>query len=325
MKILAVDDDPIIHDLLSHGLSAQGHTDLTCVTSAEEALQLIEESETPYETFLLDVNLPGTDGIDLCAQIRALETHKITPVIMITAGKSPDMMERAFSAGATDYVTKPFDGLELGTRVNLAAMLNDSIARERHSLNRLEEMSQMSNIGFEDRVALSNVYGLTDILAIENQLLRSTSGCYAMSLFAVELVGAQAHFKGASPAQFRQDLECIGAAIADCVNMATTQIAYAGRGTFVMVQHGRRRVDIRAPGDDISMRLNETWRPVTAAARTAPELRANEISGNRLWTGMAASNALNAYLSKKEGIETEKRAEEETLFAAMRNRKASRK
>ncbi|MEX0338538.1 MAG: response regulator, partial [Arenibacterium sp.] len=256
---------------------------------------------------------------------REKDNYRMTPIIMVTASREEDLMERAFSAGATDYVTKPFDGLELGTRINLAAMLNQSILRERQSLNRLEEMARMSQIGFDDRVALTNVYGISDILAIENQLLRSTSGCYAMSLFAVELSDAEERFSTMSAAQFRHDLECTAAAIADCVNMATTQIAYAGRGKFVLVQHGRRRVDIRALGEDIRMRTMETWRPVSAAARSAPTLIAREISGNRLWSGMAASNALNAFLSREEEENAEQRAEEEQISAAMRKRMFNRK
>lgn len=325
MRILAVDDDPIIHDLLQAGLASQGYTDVTRAEDAEEALGLIENADVPFDTFLLDIMLPEIDGVELCQRIRAQETYRMTPIIMVTANREESLMERAFAAGATDYVTKPFDGLELGTRVNLAAMLNQSIVRERHSLNRLEEMAKMSQIGFEDRVALTNVYGVSDILAIENQLLRSTSGCYAMSLFAVELCDAREHFNKMPSAQFRNDLECIAAAIADCVNMATTQIAYAGQGTFVLVQHGRRRVDIRALNEDISMRVKETWRPVSAAARMAPSLNALEISGNRLWSGMAASNALIAFLTRKSEEEDKSRAEEEQVSAAMRKRMFNRK
>lgn len=323
MKILAVDDDPIIHDLLREGLAVQGHENMTFASSAEEALTLIDEASEPFGTFLLDVTLPGTDGIDLCAEIRTKETYKMTPVIVITASRDAEIMERAFAAGATDYVTKPFDGLELGTRVNLAAMLHDSIVREHQSQNRLEELARDSQIGFDDRVALTNVYGLCDILAIENQLLRSTEGCYAMSLYAIKIPNARAHYNTMSAAQFRQDLECIGAAIADCVNMASTQIAYAGRGTFVVVQHGRRRVDIRALGDDIRMRLNETWRPVSAGARSAPALNSEEISGNRLWTGMGASEALRAYLNKTDpAAEAEPPKNDSGLFTSSRRRAA---
>jgi CheY-like chemotaxis protein len=325
MKILAVDDDPIIHDLLEAGLQSQGYSDVTRAEDAEEALALIDSDEAPFDTFLLDNMLPEIDGVELCRRIRAHEDYRMTPIIMVTASRDEALMERAFAAGATDYVTKPFDGLELGTRINIAAMLNQSIMRERQSLNRLEEMAKMTQIGFEDRVALTNVYGVSDILAIENQLLRSTSGCYAMSLFAVEMSDAHERFTTMSAAQFRHDLECIAAAIADCVNMATTQIAYAGRGKFVLVQHGRRRVDIRALGEDIRMRMKETWRPVSAAARSAPALDAMEISGNRLWSGMAASNALVAFLSRSEEPEDDQHAQEQQVSEAMRKRMFNRK
>ena len=84
MRILAVDDDPIIHDLLRDGLASQNNIDLTCVESAEDALEVLHGAEKPFDTFLLDILLPGTDGIELCRDIRALEEHRTTPIIMIT-------------------------------------------------------------------------------------------------------------------------------------------------------------------------------------------------------------------------------------------------
>ena len=320
MRILAVDDDPIIQDLLRDSLAAQGQTDLTLASSAEEAVALLEAAKRPFETFLLDIHLPGSDGIDLCRQIRAQDRHRMTPIIMITASREPDMMHRAFDAGATDYVSKPFDSLELGTRVKLAQMLNESVLREQSNRHRLEELTRLTRIEFDERVALTGIDGICDILEIENQLLRSTTGCYAMSLLAVEMISAHSRYSSVSAAQFRQDLDSIGKAIADSVNVGNTRVAYAGHGIFVLVLHGRKRIDVRSLSQEINNRLADEWSPISDTARKAPETRTLEISGNRLWSGMAASNALNAFLSKSDRIPMIKRAEEEQLFAAMRKR-----
>ncbi len=274
MRILAVDDDPIIQDLLRDSLAAQGQTDLTLASSAEEAVALLEAAKRPFETFLLDIHLPGSDGIDLCRQIRAQDRHRMTPIFMITASREPDMMHRAFDAGATDYVSKPFDSLELGTRVKLAQMLNESVLREQSNRHRLEELTRLTKI----------------------------------------------RYSSVSAAQFRQDLDSIGKAIADSVNVGNTRVAYAGHGIFVLVLHGRKRIDVRSLSQEINDRLADEWSPISDTARKAPETRTLEISGNRLWSGMAASNALNAFLSKSDRIPMIKRAEEEQLFAAMRKR-----
>ena len=320
MRILAVDDDPIIHDLLRDGLASQNNIDLTCVESAEDALEVLHGAEKPFDTFLLDILLPGTDGIELCRDIRALEEHRTTPIIMITASRQPEQMQRAFDAGATDYVTKPFDSLELSTRVKLAAMLNETMQRDKRSQRQLEELNRLTRIEFEDRLALGNVDGFLDMLEIENQLLRSTGACYAMSLIAVEMTGAQIHFNSVTPAQFRHDIQSVGSAIVESMPADRTRIAYAGRGVFIAIQHGRKRVDVKALETEMARNLGSIWHPLSDTARGAPHLRTVEISTNRLWSGLAASDTLKAYLDKRKRVPTVDHAEEAHLFAAMRKR-----
>ena len=89
---------------------------------------------------------------------------------------------------------------------------------------------------------------------------------------------------------------------------------------LVLVKHGRKRIDVQHVGEQAQARLSQVWQPLGDADTAAPRLRPVEISSNRLWSGMAASNALNDYLNKSEQIPVVKRAEEEVLFAAMRQR-----
>lgn len=125
MKILVVDDDPLIVELLHSSLVAMGFPAPVSAGSAREALDIIAATDTPFGTLLLDIFLPDMDGVELCARVRKSPDYAMTPIIMITASRRLDLMGRAFRAGATDYVTKPLDGLELGTRVKVAGMLNE--------------------------------------------------------------------------------------------------------------------------------------------------------------------------------------------------------
>ena len=318
MQILAVDDDPIIHDLLRQSLSGKGFADITTAESAEDAMEIIERSGRPFETFLLDIQLPDSDGIRLCERIRAIPEYKLAPIIMITASRKPELMERAFAAGATDYVTKPFDGLELATRLNLAAMLSRSIMRERMNRHTLWELSRQTRISFDERVSLSSVYGVSDFLEVENSLLRSSGGCYALSLMAVEICGARALYNAVPPSEFRQHLEQVAAAISKSVDVASTQIAYAGRGLFVLVKHGRKRTDLVELEQRMQSCLNTSWLAGSERAPNAPELHMREISGNRLWSGTAASNALNNFLNKTSRVPVRNTIEENRITAAMR-------
>ena len=69
MRIMAVDDDLLILDLLRECLTKQGGYDLTCCETAEDALQLMEEETLPFDCFLLDIMLPGVDVLCGCHRL----------------------------------------------------------------------------------------------------------------------------------------------------------------------------------------------------------------------------------------------------------------
>lgn len=110
-KILVVDDDRFLLENLRKLLSREGY-DTEGATSGEEGLNLLSQSS--FDLVVLDVGLPGIDGITTCRRLRA-RWH--TPVIMLTARS--DSMDKVIGleVGADDYLTKPFDGHELVARV----------------------------------------------------------------------------------------------------------------------------------------------------------------------------------------------------------------
>ena len=109
--ILIVDDDENIRNLLSIYLENEGFNTIKA-ENAKEALEILAEKE--IELILLDIMMPQIDGIDACMRIRK---DKNMPIIMISA-KSEDMDKiHGLTAGADDYITKPFNSLELIARV----------------------------------------------------------------------------------------------------------------------------------------------------------------------------------------------------------------
>ncbi len=111
MKLLMIDDDTGLCELLSEYLTAQGFS-VQSVHDGKQGLQLAQESD--YALILLDVMLPTLDGFEVLKQLRQ---SKLTPVIMLTA-KGEDF-ERIFGLelGADDYIAKPFNHRELLARV----------------------------------------------------------------------------------------------------------------------------------------------------------------------------------------------------------------
>lgn len=109
--ILIVDDDENIRNLLSIYLENEGFKTIK-VDNAKNAIEIIEEKN--IELVLLDIMMPQIDGIEACIKIRQ---NKKMPIIMISA-KSEDMDKiHGLTAGADDYITKPFNSLELIARV----------------------------------------------------------------------------------------------------------------------------------------------------------------------------------------------------------------
>jgi DNA-binding response OmpR family regulator len=110
-RIVVVDDDPTVADVVGRYLIRDGHT-VQCVHDGYEALRVIEQQ--PPDLVVLDLMLPGIDGLEVCRRMR--ERWPI-PVVMLTAlGDETDRLA-GFEIGADDYVTKPFSPRELAMRV----------------------------------------------------------------------------------------------------------------------------------------------------------------------------------------------------------------
>ncbi|PSB06361.1 multi-component transcriptional regulator [Pleurocapsa sp. CCALA 161] len=112
MRILVVDDDDILVEVLKRSLSSQRHV----VEVAEDGQIGWEYAQTgEYDLVLLDVNLPGLDGVSLCEKMRS--QGYTTPILLMTAKNATQDRILGLDAGADDYLTKPLDLGELNARV----------------------------------------------------------------------------------------------------------------------------------------------------------------------------------------------------------------
>ena len=113
-KILVVDDDAAILDLVGNVLNKDGHF----VTKVSNPLKINMEKVTNYDLILLDIMMPGIDGFSLCLKIRELVD---CPILFLTAKTEESSLVNGLSLGADDYICKPFGVMEL--RARLAAHL----------------------------------------------------------------------------------------------------------------------------------------------------------------------------------------------------------
>jgi len=121
MKLLIVEDETRMADLLRKGLSEEGHT-VTCASDGAEGLALAKAYE--FDVIILDVMMPNISGYEVAKRLR---TDKVqTPVLMLTAKDSVPDIIHGLDLGADDYMTKPFSFAELVAR--LRAMKRRSLA-----------------------------------------------------------------------------------------------------------------------------------------------------------------------------------------------------
>ncbi|MDR6225405.1 response regulator YycF [Desmospora profundinema] len=110
-KILVVEDERPIADILQFNLSKEGY-EVDCVYDGDTAVERVYD--TPPDLILLDLMLPGIDGIEVCRKVR--QSFQI-PIIMVTAKDSEVDKVLGLEIGADDYVTKPFSNRELLARI----------------------------------------------------------------------------------------------------------------------------------------------------------------------------------------------------------------
>jgi two-component system, OmpR family, phosphate regulon response regulator PhoB len=113
-RVLVVEDESDLALLLAYNLEAEGYIAETVERGDEAELRL---AENPPDLVILDWMLPGVSGLEICRRVRARETSRAMPVIMLTARGEEAERVRGLSVGADDYVVKPFSVPELMARV----------------------------------------------------------------------------------------------------------------------------------------------------------------------------------------------------------------
>jgi two-component system alkaline phosphatase synthesis response regulator PhoP len=112
--ILIVEDETDIAEMVVYNLSREGYR-AAAVTSGEDALHRLRQA--PFDLVLLDLMLPGLDGLELCRRLKQEEKTRAIPVVMLTAKSEESDIIAGLELGAEDYITKPFSPRVLVARV----------------------------------------------------------------------------------------------------------------------------------------------------------------------------------------------------------------
>ncbi|MEW6617621.1 MAG: response regulator [Patescibacteria group bacterium] len=107
MKILLVEDNKDARYIINRLLQKNGFKDVVMVENGKEALEVVEKEN--FSLILMDIRMPVMDGFEATKKIREMPGYKETPIIAVTAYSMKGDREECLEAGATDYLSKPFD------------------------------------------------------------------------------------------------------------------------------------------------------------------------------------------------------------------------
>ncbi|WP_218076112.1 diguanylate cyclase [Desulfuribacillus stibiiarsenatis] len=159
-----MDDSVLVRVLIHDLLKEKGYKNLVMASSAREAIAYIHQNinkkhitkNQQIDLILMDGIMPDIEGVQACKMVRDIDGMQDVPIIMVTGKTDIATLEAAFEAGANDYITKPFNTLELLARVRAALHLKYEIDKRKARERELEEVNKLLQ-------ELSSIDGLTGV------------------------------------------------------------------------------------------------------------------------------------------------------------------
>ncbi len=307
MKILAVDDDPVFREILNLVLVEDGYEDVTLAEDAAHALELILDADLPFECFLIDMVMPKMDGVALCKKIRSISRYKLTPILMVTALADEMSVDRAFIAGANDFVTKPLNTYEIIGRVRSAGILvqqtKKKLALEK-TVGQLEAtVITLSTKRSDDEIEVVFAPHCEPIMRLEDMLCSLPSGVYAMSCFAIRISEIGNLLGRLSEAEVGVILTDVATHISAELGLLHHRLAYYGNGIFGGVVFGRR-ARLKTEKGLNWLGIEQTIAGATGMGEASTlTLRLHEEPTTPLLTGLQAVKAIrDAVVSLRQAI-----------------------
>ncbi|MDF1726478.1 MAG: response regulator [Sulfitobacter sp.] len=279
MKILAVDDDPIILELLGEFMSLVGSHELTKVSSGMEALELLRSQDAPrFDCFLFDIQMPGMDGIELTRTLRGTSRFADTPILMLTAMSEKRYVDTAFAAGATDYVTKPFEIEELQARIqSVEELLAKRKARNSKIFAAKSVTEQADRIELYEPITIYDVDNVIEYLAMENYVAQlSRSALFGSTTFGFSIREIEKIHGALSAFEFYSLMSDVAEIISDTLAGHQYLMSYAGNGTFVCVTESGWRPDTEKLKDAVNLALKRSELYNNQGERLEPQVCAGE-------------------------------------------------
>ena len=304
-RVLVVDDEPSILELLRTALVALGGYDVETAGSGVQALEMLGQGRPHYDLVLLDIQMPEMNGVDVCARIRGMAGYRDIPIIMLTAMSQMEYVDKAFLAGATDYVTKPFNFEDLRNRMAnglRTSELKDSEATAQAELEPLEGRLREKKPKYETKVEFPDYSRFLKTERFDNYV-RQMAGSRApyTSAFAVKISNGYYLHRALSGDAFLACLRDVAALLAEVTEKNGSLISYRGQGVFLCVEYGTRLSNTEEIeqflNTEIAILVEKTSRPKIVVSPHA-ELKRNDRA--------AAKHLMKDAISKVESRNAQK-------------------
>ncbi|WP_166434072.1 response regulator [Roseovarius spongiae] len=279
---MAVDDDSISLSLLQECLAEGGYEHTTMISHPAEVLTSLTGTAIPYDCILLDIEMPGKDGIQLCAEIRQLPGYRNIPILMITKRNDHASVKKAFASGATDYITKPFEFFEVLTRIRVAERLvqerqaaldsylairsdqdNDSANSDGSSITS-PSVHEVAAIGSDQFLSLSTFQNY-----LERMVQQRGS---KIDLIAVKVRQIGMIFENTSAAEFLDFLKEVAKAAVAGFGDDDMFIAHGGNGIFLCARQDGERYQSSAKESDLMKRIARYRLPAPITGKVSVEI-----------------------------------------------------
>ena len=318
LRVLAVDDEPSILELLKTALTAFDSFDVSIANSGAAALKLIDRQNDPFDCILLDIQMPQMNGITLCEEVRKCPEYEDTPIIMLTAMSDRKYVDQAFLAGATDYVTKPFDFLELRSRMAAAQRIVKEHKRASDSAETArklqQELTANQQFNLDDPVTIEGVGRLLRYAEFDNYIMQLSQGrLFNTYATAYKLHHAEQHHALMSSADFRRTLKDVANGISEVTKKTGDILSYRGNGVFLSIVHGRAQAQ-DLPDETMLNQLVETLQAQRQAKTTV-----GIVMGDRVpMRSLSKSGALMSLYKAVESVEAKEAVSEELTTVSSR-------
>ncbi|MEL6640144.1 MAG: response regulator [Pseudomonadota bacterium] len=239
MRILAVDNDPVVIETLVQLLLAHTEHDVIAALTANAALDVLNNPKVEqFDCILMDIAYAEYDGYAFLAKIRELPKYEDTPIMVLTAKSGKAHIDAAFAAGASDYMTKPF---EVNALLGRLAILTAEPAKSQRHLDE-DAPAFDAPVDLSTQLRIFDAAHFIELPALENyakQLSRSTlygSSAYAFAIREIEHLHASL-----SPFDFHSMINDVADAIGAEMKSCQTLISYSGDGIFVGIAESNWR------------------------------------------------------------------------------------